>query len=294
MEEKLNDSTPIPSGLRPEVLPPEGEGKSSESLHRPKGRGRPRPQAEVGGGGGRGRRGRSEGELMFGTSAVLQCPAGFAPPSPLASLGVLPPPFGREKGRVRPHPPRFARVLPQRAGEGKTSSVVRMDGRAIKVTRSVQSGADHLWSVISTPGYLEACHPFCARNDVQHWPGVGAADTIAYYGGRIVQRHFVAWEEGTGYDLVVTNADGANQAAVSWRIDPEGESASRLTVTLQPHFLDQMPRALRWLTYLGVRSRMRRYLESAVAGVVHHAETGRRVARNQFGPHPWFSPAVES
>ena len=81
---------------------------------------------------------------------------------------------------------------------------------------------------------------------------------------------------------------------MSWRIDPEGESASRLTVTLQPHFLDHLPRAFRWLPYLVVRSRMRRYLESAVAGVVHYAETGHRVARNQFGHHPWFSPAVES
>jgi len=31
-----------------------------------------------------------------------------------------------------------------------------------------------------------------------------------------------------------------------------------------------------------------------VAGVVYYAETGEPVVRNQFGSHPWFSPAVDT
>lgn len=146
--------------------------------------------------------------------------------------------------------------------------------------------------MVSTPGYLELCHPFCASNDVQRWPGADAVDTIVYYGGRVVERHFTAWEEDTGYDLLVTTTGGADQARVGWRIDPGDETACRLTVTLEPLFFDHVPGAVRWIPYLAVRSRMKRYLEAAVAGVVYYTETGERVARNQFGHHPWFSPAV--
>ena len=97
-----------PERISPRTLP-----------HRPK-RGRwPRPKAEVGGGAdsslsreagevAEAVRPRSEGELMFGRSAAAQGPAGVAPPSPLASLGVLPPLRGRReektacgRGRIR-------------------------------------------------------------------------------------------------------------------------------------------------------------------------------------------------
>ena len=37
----------------------------------------------------------------------------------------------------------------------------------VTVTRGVRAGADRMWQVISTPGYLELCHPFCERNPVE-------------------------------------------------------------------------------------------------------------------------------
>ena len=164
--------------------------------------------------------------------------------------------------------------------------------RSVTATRLAHAKAERLWSVISTPGHLEACHPFCFRNEVERWPGVGSADTISYYGGRVVRRHFVAWEEGTGYDLLVATLGGIEQAKVQWRIDDDGSDASRLTVTLHPLFFDHLSRAVRWMPYLAVRSRVKRYLEAVVAGTVHYAETGEGVARNQFGHHQWFSPPL--
>ena len=164
----------------------------------------------------------------------------------------------------------------------------------ITATREAQIGTDRMWQVISKPGYLELCHPFCERNPVQRWNGDDADDTIHYYSGRMVHRRFTVWLEGAGYDLVVVDKAEVEQASVRWRIEPEGHTSCRLTVSLRILFLDQLPFAVRWMSYrLVARSRMKRYLEAVVAGVVYYAETGRPVVRNQFGSHRWFSPAVD-
>ena len=164
----------------------------------------------------------------------------------------------------------------------------------VTVTRRVQAGADRMWQVISTPGYLEPCHPFCERNPVQSWSGEDAEDTIRYYGGRVVQRRFNAWLEGAGYDLVVVDTAGVEQASVRWRIKAGNDTACRLSVSLRFLGLDHLPAAIRWtLHHFLVRPRMKRYLEAVVAGVVYYAEVGEPVVRNQFGSHPWFSPPVD-
>jgi hypothetical protein len=158
-------------------------------------------------------------------------------------------------------------------------------------TRAIQAGAARVWQMISTPGYLELCHPFCKRNPVQRWAANGAADTIHYYSGRVVHRRFTAWLEGAGYDLVVVDNAGVEQAHVQWRIEIESNAACQLTVSLHVLFLDHLPDAVRWMPYrLVVRPQMKRYLEAVVAGVAHYAETGKPVVRNQFGSHRWFSP----
>jgi hypothetical protein len=107
----------------------------------------------------------------------------------------------------------------------------------------------------------------------------------------VVHRRFTAWLECVGYDLVVVDNAGVEQARVRWRIEPESNAACRLTVSLHVLFLDHLPDAVRWVSYrLVARPQMKRYLETVVAGVVHYAETGEPVVRNQFGSHRWFSP----
>jgi len=163
----------------------------------------------------------------------------------------------------------------------------------ITVTREVRVGADRMWQAISTPGYLERCHPFCERNPVKRWPGDDAEDTIHYYGGRVVQRRFTEWFEGAGYDLVVADTAGVEQASVRWRIKPGNDAGCRLSISLRFLALDHLPALIRWTSYrFMARPRMKRYLEAVVAGVAYYAEAGEPVARNQFGSHPWFSPAV--
>jgi hypothetical protein len=102
-----------------------------------------------------------------------------------------------------------------------------------------------MWQVISAPGYLEPCHPFCKRNPVQRWAANGAADTIHYWSGRVVHRRFTAWLEGAGYDLVVDDNAGVEQARVRWRIEPESNAACRSTTCpTRSALLDASPDAV--------------------------------------------------
>ncbi len=148
-----------------------------------------------------------------------------------------------------------------------------------------------VWEVISAPGHLEDCHPFCAANQVNTWPGVGSRDTVVYYNGRVIDRRFTAWLEGVGYDLEAFDANGP-AASVSWRLTA-AEPGTVLTISLIPRMLGAVPAPVRWVLYsVGVRPMMRRYLRAVLSGVEWRVTTGQPVRRNQFGAHAWFSPRV--
>ena len=146
-----------------------------------------------------------------------------------------------------------------------------------------------IWALISAPGNLEECHPFCAANPVDSWPGAGSHDTIEYYNGRSVERRFTEWYEGVGYDLEVYGAADP-LASVSWRITETG-AGTALTIGLTPRLFGGVPAIVRWMAYLvAVRPMLRRYLRAVLRGVEWRLTTGRPTQRNQFGAHAWFSP----
>jgi hypothetical protein len=127
----------------------------------------------------------------------------------------------------------------------------------------------------SRPGNLELCHPFCEKNPVKVWPGPESRDEVHYLSGWIYERHFRQWVEGVGYDLEI-GRPGAAKSTVSWRIsaiDPQN-----CTVVI------------RWLPHvLGLRPRLKSYLESVVRGFEWYVTRGDPVRPDQFGKHPWFS-----
>jgi len=159
----------------------------------------------------------------------------------------------------------------------------------VVVSRQVAAPAAAVWAAISMPGNLEACHPFCDRNPVDNWPGVGSRDEVHYLNGLIFERNFVAWLEGVGYDLEIGRRDGAT-SFVSWRITPSGDDTCALRIAVYPHVLQRIPVAIRWLPHqLRVEPQLRSYLSSVVRGFEWYVTTGEPVPRNQFGTHPWFS-----
>ena len=159
----------------------------------------------------------------------------------------------------------------------------------VAVAQSIAAPGDKVWETISMPGNLEHCHPFCAKNPVQIWPGEGARDEVHYLSGWVFERRFCRWIDGVGYDLEIGRR-GGRSSFVSWRIMPVDDQSNLLRIAVYPHVLQNIPSAIRWLPhllYLGPL--LRRYLSSVVGGFEWYVTRGEPVPRNQFGRHPWFS-----
>lgn len=159
----------------------------------------------------------------------------------------------------------------------------------VSVERRIDAPKDKVWEVISQPGNLELCHPFCASNPVTQWPGPDSVDEIHYLSGWAFERRFHNWIEGVGYDLEI-GRPGRSQSSVSWRISSIDDQTCSLRITVYPHALQKMPLVIRWLPYLlWLRPKLRSYLDSVVRGVEWYVTRGEPVSRNQFGKHAWFS-----
>jgi hypothetical protein len=161
----------------------------------------------------------------------------------------------------------------------------------VAVGQRIAAPATAVWDIISSPGSLEQCHPFCAKNPVDQWPGVGSRDEVHYLSGWVFERRFVEWIDGVGYDLEIGRS-GEETSFVSWRIAPIDYKTCTLRIAVYPHVLQRVPVAIRWLPHLlRVRPQLTSYLTSVVRGFEWYATKGQPVPRNQFGTHPWFSKA---
>lgn len=159
----------------------------------------------------------------------------------------------------------------------------------VSVTRVIAAPAQEVWRAISRPGNLELCHPFCARNPVQVWPGSNARDEVHYLSGWIYVRRFCKWIEGTGYDLEIGRS-GGGQSFVSWRITPIDNNNCSLKIAVCPHALQDLPVVIRWIPYrLWLRPRLRQYLDSVTRGIEWFVIRREPLPRNAFGTHAWFS-----
>lgn len=160
----------------------------------------------------------------------------------------------------------------------------------ISVTRKISAPPEKVWDVISSRGNLAYCHPFCEKNPVEKWPGVGAHDSVHYYSGLVYVRDFTRWFEGVGYDIEVGRKNGRT-SLVSWRVRPERDSESSLTITIKSHAYQQIPLVLRWFPHhFRLRPMLRSYLSAVLKGFEYYIVTGQPVQRNQFGSHSLFSP----
>jgi len=158
----------------------------------------------------------------------------------------------------------------------------------VSVSRKIKASPQKIWSVITEPGNLENYHPFCKKNSVSEWPGVGSKDVIHYYSGWVLQREFVNWIDGIGYDLFI-GREGGRKSYVSWRItDDLGEA--RLRITIYPHALQKVPVAIRLIPHIvSVHPALHSYLEVVLKGFEWFVATGKPVSKDQFGTHKWFS-----
>ncbi len=153
----------------------------------------------------------------------------------------------------------------------------------------IEAASARVWQVITPPGHLEQVHPFCRENAVQQWCGAGSIDTITYYSGVHYQRDFVAWYEGTGYDIEI-GPPPHKTAHVAWRLQALDAQRSALSIEVTSYLkadLSESRKQAHERRFFG--DVIAQYLDSVVRGVGHVATTGEAVRANQFGTHPLYS-----
>ncbi len=159
----------------------------------------------------------------------------------------------------------------------------------VAVVQRIAAPADKVWATISMPGNLEPCHPFCAKNPVEVWPGSKARDQVHYLNGLVYERQFCGWIEGIGYDLNIGRR-GGRTSFVSWRIQSIDPRRTNLRISVYPYLIQNLPVVIRWFPYfVYIRPLLRRYLSSVTKGFEWYMTRNEPVPRNQFGSHPWFS-----
>lgn len=162
----------------------------------------------------------------------------------------------------------------------------------VKHRKKIKATPEKVWKTISTSGILEKCHPFCKENPVKQWPGVGSRDRIIYNSGVILDRKFTAWEEHTGYRLVIGRGNLA-AATVAWNVIPQGSENSILEINIHSYpkvALSRYPSLFRpLLQRFYFLPQMEHYVASVVKGFQFYIETGRAVRPNQFGRNRIFS-----
>ncbi len=159
-------------------------------------------------------------------------------------------------------------------------------GPPISQSQSVEATKEEVWQEITKPGNLEDFHPFCQSNPVEIWPGEGSQDKIYYYSGLVLEREFISWIEGDGYDLIASAEEGM-RFKVSWRITEEEQGLSCLNLAISPYIMDNSEKRMKQYSRL-----LSKYLDQVLQGFEYYMNTGKTVARNQFGSHRWFSPPV--
>jgi hypothetical protein len=153
----------------------------------------------------------------------------------------------------------------------------------------INAQPERVWEVISKPGNLELCHPFCESNPVEKWPGKKPIDYVIYYNGLKYQRIFTDWIEGHGYDLLIGRKEG-RKSKVLWRINKSGDSSSELIITIYPHIINKYPNPInRQIERFYIRPMLRKYLTSVLKGFQRYIISGKPIQKNQFGRHRWFS-----
>ncbi len=161
------------------------------------------------------------------------------------------------------------------------------------VSRSIKIDANttQIWELISKPGNLELCHPFCESNPVEKWLGNNSIDYVNYYNGVKFQRIFTDWIDGHGYDLLIGTLNGC-KSKVLWRIHNSNKSYSELQITIysHSHSISKYPYFLKPFIYsFYIKPMLRKYLSSVLKGCQWYIMQGKLVQKNQFGVHKWFS-----
>ena len=161
---------------------------------------------------------------------------------------------------------------------------VRPGERPACVSVSIAAPVEMVWAEVERPGHLERFHPFCDSNPTFSWTADDRRDRINYFSGLVLDRTFTSWSPPHSFRLDIGAPGAAPTTSVHWdfeRRDNAGAGArTRVTITIHGAAHES-------------RASLEEYLDSVLEGLRFVVEHGEPVTRNQFGPHPMFSPPHE-
>ena len=161
--------------------------------------------------------------------------------------------------------------------------------RSVSYSREIHASKEAVWAAISLSENLNNCHPHCQQNKAVVWSKEEHEDRLEYLNGRTYVRKFLEWNEGEGYKLSIGDHE-KRQSYVVWNIDVVNDSACVLSITVYPYLLANLPKAISSLPFhVWIKPRLETYLQSVTGGFEYYIQQEKRVPRNHFGKHPWFS-----
>ena len=158
----------------------------------------------------------------------------------------------------------------------------------IEHEEKINTSVKNLWHLISSPSNLELFHPFCKSNKAVRWPGDNSIDILIYLNGLTYERKFLSWEKEKGYSLLIGEKEKENSYVV-WKIFKKNSSVY-LRITVYPYFLRNYSKFISFFPYkFIVIPSLKSYLKSVIVGINYYLETKKRIPKNYFGSHKWFS-----
>lgn len=161
--------------------------------------------------------------------------------------------------------------------------------RCVTASKKLDHDIEVVWALVSSPGNLLECHPFCRSNEAIEWGDGSFSDVLTYLNGRRYVRRFRQWRPREGYDLVI-GEEGGKQSFVRWELNEAGNRSTELRITVYPYLLSGLPRIISAIPFsIYARPKLTTYLRSVLGGFEYFLDNGERVPRNYFGSHSWFS-----
>ena len=152
----------------------------------------------------------------------------------------------------------------------------------------IDSNLDDLWNIITKPGHLELVHPFCKENYPIKWDKEKSKEVLIYTNGIELISEFKTWKEKKGYSLEIGTKNG-RKSLVEWEISSKNQNIY-LSIKVFTFFMRDKNRLLSFLPhFIFIYPNLRKYLKSVIGGINYYLKNKKRVPRNFFGNHRWFS-----
>lgn len=146
-----------------------------------------------------------------------------------------------------------------------------------------------MWEAISSSDNLELFHPHCKSNNSISWERNHYFDNLIYLNNKKYKSVFLKKNKNSGNELLISTLQN-KKSHVIWRITETNNLKSNLRITIYPHLLATWPKMLYYLPLkFIIEPRLKSYLFCVISGLNYFLNETKKVSKNHFGTHKWFS-----